>query len=52
LLPFAACLAVPAQARSENFIVRVPDSVDLLRYNIMVVWCETFSMFISAARYR
>ena len=36
----------------ENFIVRVPESVDLLRYNTVVVWCETFSMFISAARYR
>jgi len=36
----------------ENFIVRVPESVDLLRYNTVVVWCETFSMFISAAKYR
>jgi uncharacterized protein YjbK len=36
----------------ENFIVRVPESVDLLRYNTVVVWCETFSMFMSAARYR
>ncbi len=36
----------------ENFIVQVPESVDLLRYNTVVVWCETFSMFISAARYR
>ncbi|TMG74174.1 MAG: DM13 domain-containing protein [Betaproteobacteria bacterium] len=30
----------------------MPQSVDLLRYNTVVVWCETFSMFISAARYR
>jgi len=36
----------------ENFIVRVPDSVDPARYNTVVVWCETFSMFISAAKYR
>ena len=36
----------------ENFIVPVPGAVDLSRYNTVVVWCETFSMFISAARYR
>lgn len=36
----------------ENFIVRVPEQADVLRYNTAVVWCETFSMFISAARYR
>jgi hypothetical protein len=36
----------------ENFIVRVPESVDPSRYNTVVVWCETFSMFISAAKYR
>jgi hypothetical protein len=36
----------------ENFIVRVPESVDPSRYTTVVVWCETFSMFISAAKYR
>jgi hypothetical protein len=36
----------------ENFIVRIPESVDPLRYSTVVVWCETFSMFISAAKYR
>lgn len=36
----------------ENFIVRVPESVDPSRYTAVVVWCETFSMFISAAKYR
>jgi hypothetical protein len=36
----------------ENFIVRVPEAVDPARYNTVVVWCETFSMFISAAKYR
>ncbi len=36
----------------ENFIVRVPESVDPSRYSTVVVWCETFSMFISAAKYR
>jgi hypothetical protein len=36
----------------ENFVVRLPDSADIEQYNTVVVWCETFSMFISAAKYR
>lgn len=36
----------------ENFIVPVPDSVDVAQYNTVLVWCETFSEFISAAKYR
>ncbi len=36
----------------ENFIVAVPESIDVARYDTVVVWCESFAMFISAARYR
>lgn len=36
----------------ENFIVALPPAVDLARYNTVVVWCETFKEFISAAAYR
>ncbi len=36
----------------ENFLVTVPPGVDVSRYNTVVVWCETFSQFITAARYR
>ena len=36
----------------ENFIIAVPESVDPAAYNTVIVWCETFSMFISAAKYR
>lgn len=36
----------------ENFIVSVPQGTDLSRYNTVVVWCEAFSMFITAAKYR
>jgi hypothetical protein len=36
----------------ENFIVALPDSVDISRYSSVVVWCERFSMFITAAKYR
>ena len=36
----------------ENFVVSLPDAADIDQYNTVVVWCETFSMFISAAQYR
>lgn len=36
----------------ENFVVAVPPSVDIERYTTVIVWCETFSQFISAAKYR
>lgn len=36
----------------ENIIVAVPETVDVARYGSVVVWCETFRRFISAARYR
>jgi hypothetical protein len=36
----------------RNFVVDLPASVDPSRYNTVVVWCETFSQFITAATYR
>jgi hypothetical protein len=36
----------------DNFVVNVPASVDVERYNSVIVWCETFSQFITAAQYR
>lgn len=36
----------------ENFVVAVPDSVDSGRFNTVIVWCEAFGEFITAARYR
>lgn len=36
----------------ENFIVPVEDSVDLRAFNTVVVWCEAFGQFITAAQYR
>lgn len=36
----------------DNFVVPVPANTDLMRYNTVLVWCETFSMFITAAKYR
>jgi Electron transfer DM13 len=36
----------------DNFIVALPESVDLARYRAVIVWCETFGQFITAAQYR
>lgn len=36
----------------KNFVVPVPESVDPARYNAVIVWCERFSQFITAAKYR
>ena len=36
----------------ENFIVELPASADIDKYTTVVVWCESFSQFISAAKYR
>jgi hypothetical protein len=36
----------------NGFIVDVPTGVDVSAYTTAVVWCEAFSQFISAAKYR
>jgi hypothetical protein len=36
----------------KNFLVTVPENVDPARYTTVIVWCETFSQFITAAKYR
>ena len=36
----------------DNFVVALPPSLDIGRFDTVVVWCERFSMFITAAKYR
>jgi hypothetical protein len=36
----------------NNFIVPVPPQVDPANYNTVIVWCESFGQFITAAKYR
>lgn len=36
----------------ENFVVAVPAGIEVSRYAAVVVWCETFNQFITAAGYR
>jgi len=36
----------------KNFMVDVPVGVDVESYNTVIIWCETFSQFITAAKYK
>lgn len=36
----------------ENFLVSLPPDTDVSRYSAVIVWCETFGQFITAAKYR
>ena len=36
----------------ENFVVPMPAGIDPTKYSAVIVWCESFSQFITAAKYR
>jgi hypothetical protein len=36
----------------ENFVVPVPEGIDPAQYRAVIVWCERFGQFITAASYR
>jgi hypothetical protein len=36
----------------DGFLVPLPPGVDLAAYTTVLVWCEAFGQFISAAKYR
>lgn len=36
----------------KNFVLPVPETIDPERYTSAIVWCERFSQFITAARYK
>lgn len=36
----------------SGFMVPIPPDVDVSRYTTVVVWCESFGAFITAAKYR
>jgi hypothetical protein len=36
----------------DNFVLAVPAEIDVSTYGAVIVWCESFSQFITAARYR
>lgn len=36
----------------KNFLVPVPATIDPAAYSTVVIWCETFNQFITAAKYK
>ncbi len=36
----------------DNFMVSVPSNVDPSQYNAVIIWCESFDQFITAAEYQ
>ena len=36
----------------DNFMVSVPGDIDTAAYSAVIVWCETFGEFITAASYQ
>ena len=36
----------------ENFMVSVPQSIDPADYSTVIIWCEAFGQFITAAEYQ
>lgn len=36
----------------DNFILSLPENIDPSKYRAVIVWCETFGEFISAASYQ
>lgn len=36
----------------DNFILDIPENIDPEKYRALIVWCESFGEFITAASYR
>lgn len=36
----------------KNFVVPIAPGIDVTKYTTVVIWCESFGQFISAAQYR
>jgi hypothetical protein len=36
----------------KNFVITVSEDIDINDYNTIVIWCESFSEFITAAKYK
>ncbi|WP_305404090.1 DM13 domain-containing protein [Photobacterium leiognathi] len=36
----------------NNFVVDVPQNIDITKYDTVIVWCESFGQFITAAKYQ
>ena len=36
----------------QNFVVSIPEDIDPSKYNSVIIWCESFSEFITSAKYQ
>ncbi|MCG3865834.1 MULTISPECIES: DM13 domain-containing protein [unclassified Photobacterium] len=36
----------------NNFVVNVPQNIDIAKYDTVIVWCESFGQFITSAKYQ
>lgn len=52
-LPVKATARLVGDVKSfDGFLLSIPEGVDVAAYNTVLIWCESFSEFITAARYR
>ena len=52
-LPIKEDAQYVAEVKSfENFVVDVPSGINISEFNTVVIWCESFNEFITAAKYR
>ena len=52
-LPIKKTAKYVAEVKSfKNFVVEVPSNIDVSKYNTVVIWCESFNEFITAAKYQ
>ena len=52
-LPIKENAQYVAEVKSfENFVVDVPSNINVSEFNTVVIWCESFNEFITAAQYR
>jgi len=52
-LPLKATARLVGDVKTfDGFLLDLPEDVDLEAYTTVLVWCEAFSEFITAARYR
>ncbi|PSV27877.1 MULTISPECIES: DM13 domain-containing protein [unclassified Photobacterium] len=36
----------------DNFVVNVPQNINITEYDTVIVWCESFGQFITSAKYQ
>ena len=45
-------IQVSAITSFNGFAINLPETIDINNYNSVIIWCESFGEFITAAQYR